>query len=65
MGSLELFEICLGADILASEDDQAKAAPPPGFGSIDFQLLKTQLFWPSLASASLMCLAILQGFALS
>ena len=65
MGLLELFELCAAAARPPMGEGSSPAAPPRGFETEDFRLLRTELFWPTLASAVLACLALLQGFAAS
>jgi hypothetical protein len=65
MGLFELFELCAEAAQPPMGEGSSPAAPPPGFETEDFRLLKTRLFWPTLVSAVLVCLALLQGFAAS
>ena len=65
MGLFELFELCAKAAQPPMGEGSSRAASPRGFQAEDFRLLKTQLFWPLLLSAVLVCLALLQGFAAS
>lgn len=65
MGLFELFELCARAEPPSMEEGSSRAAPPHGFEADDFQQLKAQLFWPSLVSAVLVCLGLLQGFGAS
>jgi hypothetical protein len=65
VGLFELFELCAEAAQPPAEDGSSRAAPPRGFEAADFEQLKAQLFWPSLVSAVLVCLGLLQGFAAS
>lgn len=65
MGLFELFELCAEAARPPAEAESSRAAPPRGFEPADIRQLKAQLFWPSLASAVLVCIGLLQGLAAS
>ncbi len=65
MGLFELFELCAKATQPPMSEGSSQPAAPCGFEAEDFQLLKEQMFWPSLVSAALVCLGLLQGFAAS
>ena len=65
MGLFELFELCAEASQPSADDRPSRAIPPRGRDDEGLRSLGARLFWPAVASAALVGIGLLQGFAAS